>query len=49
MTEPVESTERRPLIGHPHRKRSLTTWVVPLVIIVAIMVLLPRIVALFER
>jgi hypothetical protein len=41
--------ERRPLIRHDHRKRSVRAWVVPLVIIVAIIIFLPKIVALLEK
>ena len=34
---------RRPLVVNAHRKRSIYTWLVPLVIILAIMYLLPRV------
>ncbi len=37
-----EPTGHRPLISHGHRKRSLLTWLVPLAVIIAIMVLAPK-------
>jgi hypothetical protein len=40
---------RRRLFGHDHEKRSLRTWVVPLLVIVAIIFFLPRLVALLEK
>ncbi len=48
MTDENPGNRRRPLITHHHRKRSLLTWLVPLAIIIAIMVLLPRLVNLLE-
>lgn len=39
-----KNTKRRPLIVNNHKKRSLNTWLVPLLVIVAIMVFLPRVI-----
>jgi len=39
-----KSTERRPLIVNSHKKRSLNTWLLPLLVIIAIMVFLPRVI-----
>ncbi len=39
-----KSAERRPLIVNRNKKRSLTTWLLPLLVIIAIMVFLPRII-----
>jgi|GEM_PF-6562335 len=41
--------ERKRLIRNDHQKRSVRAWILPLVIIVMIMVLLPKIVALLEK
>ena len=46
MTDETRPKRHRPLITHHHRKRSLLTWLVPLAIIIAIMVFLPKLVAL---
>jgi len=35
---------RRPLIVNPHRKRSVRVWVLPLALIVAVIVFLPRLI-----
>ncbi len=43
-----ETTERRPLIVHNHQKRSVTTWLVPLVIILAVMIFLPKVIELLD-
>ncbi len=40
---------RRRLFGHDHQKRSLRTWVIPLLVIVAIIFFLPRLVGLLEK
>ncbi len=40
---------RRRLFGHDHQKRSLRTWVIPLLVIVAIIFFLPRLVELLEK
>jgi len=40
--------KRKPLVSHHHRKRSVTQWLVPLVLIIAIMIFLPKVLALFE-
>jgi hypothetical protein len=49
LTEETRPRNRRPLISHQHRKRSLTMWLLPLAVIVAIMVFLPRLVALLAQ
>lgn len=46
MTDEIQPKRHRPLITHNHRKRSLLTWLVPLAIIIAIMVFLPKLVVL---
>ncbi len=46
MTEENRPQRPRPLITHHHRKRSVLTWLVPLAIIIAIMIFLPKLVAL---
>ena len=38
-----EITKRRPLIVNSHKKQSLNTWLVPLVIILAIIIFLPKV------
>ena len=38
-----EPTTRRPLIAHNHKKQSLNTWLVPLIIILAVIIFLPRV------
>ena len=43
-----EKPKRRPLIVNHHQKRSLNNWVVPLIIILAIMVFLPRLIAMLD-
>ena len=49
MTEETRPRNRRPLISHQYRKRSLTMWLLPLAVIVAIMIFLPRLVALLVQ
>ncbi len=39
-----KSADRRPLIVNSHKKRPLTTWLLPLLVIIAIMVFLPRVI-----
>jgi len=39
---------RRRLFDHDHDKRPLRTWVVPLLIILAVIIFLPRLVGLLE-
>jgi len=46
---PKTEAPRRRLFGHDHEKRSVRTWVIPLLVIVAIIVFLPRLVALLEK
>jgi len=46
LSDKNETTGRRPLISHEHRKRSVLAWLVPLAVIIAIMVLLPKVVGL---
>lgn len=41
--------EPRRLIRHDHRKRPLRAWIVPLIVILAIIIFLPKIVALLEK
>ncbi|MCB1182233.1 hypothetical protein KDM41_02290 [bacterium] len=42
MTTPRPSGEQGPRFGHGHRKRPLWAWVVPLLLVVALIVALPR-------
>lgn len=48
VNEGAPPKKRRPLISHPHRKRSPLTWIVLLALIIAVMVLLPRLVAVLD-
>ncbi len=41
-------TGRRPLIVNNHKKQSLNTWVVPLVVILAIIFFLPRVIDMLD-
>jgi hypothetical protein len=43
-----ESPGRRPLIVNNHKKQSVTTWLVPLVVILAIIVFLPKVIEIFD-
>ena len=47
--EPDRKEPPRRLIGHGHRKRSLWVWIVPLAIILAVIIFLPKLVALLEK
>lgn len=40
---------RRRLFGHDHQKRSVFPWVIPLLIILAVIIFLPRLVSLFDK
>ena len=40
---------RRRLFRHDHKKRSVRTWVVPLLVILGIIILLPKLVGLLEK
>ena len=42
LTTPRPSGEQGPRFGHGHRKRPLWAWVVPLLLVVALIVALPR-------
>ncbi len=41
-----ETAGRRPLIVNNHKKQSIYTWLVPLVVILAVMVFLPKVIDL---
>jgi hypothetical protein len=43
-----ETTKRRPFVVNHHQKRSVYTWLVPLVIILAIIIFLPRVMDLLD-
>jgi len=43
-----EPTIRRPLIVNNHKKQSLSTWLVPLAVILAIIIFLPRVIDLLD-
>ncbi len=50
MTEdPRPDQPRKRLFDHHHEKRPLRNWVVPLLIIVAVMVLLTKVIGLVEN
>ena len=40
---------RRRLFGHDHQKRSVFPWVIPLLVILAIIFFLPRLVSLLDK
>ncbi len=42
-----EAGERKRLIVNPHQKRSVRNWIIPLILIVAVIVFLPRLVDRF--
>lgn len=41
-----EPTARRPLVVNNHKKQSLSTWLLPLILILAIIIFLPRVIDL---
>lgn len=41
--------KNRPLIRHDHKKRPVRAWVIPLALILAIIIFLPKIVALLDK
>lgn len=43
-----EAPQRRPLVFNTNKKRSVTAWLVPLVVILAIMFFLPRVMELLD-
>lgn len=43
-----ETTGRRPLIVNSHKKQSLNTWLVPLIVILAIIIFLPKVIDLLD-
>ncbi len=47
-TEEKEPTVRRPLIVSSHKKQSLSTWLVPLAVILAVIIFLPRVIELLD-
>lgn len=44
-----QDIDRRPLVRHDHKKRPVRAWVIPLAVILAIIIFLPKIVALLEK
>ncbi len=44
-----QENPRRGLIRHDLKKRSVRSWVVPLLVVVALIFFLPRLVALLEK
>lgn len=48
MTEEPPA-KRRPLVVNPHRRRPVGVWIVPLIVIVAVIYFLPRLLALLEN
>ncbi|MCK9996069.1 MAG: hypothetical protein KAH56_07295 [Candidatus Krumholzibacteria bacterium] len=50
MTEdPRPNQPRKRLFDHHHKKRPLRTWIVPLLVIVAVMLLLTKVIGLIEK
>jgi len=47
--DPKQDRPSRQLFRHNHKKRSLRTWVIPLLVIISIILFLPRLVALLEK
>lgn len=47
--DPKTDRSHRLLFRHDHKKRSLRTWVMPLLVILAIIFLLPKLVGLLEK
>jgi len=47
-SEEKETTGCRPLIVNNHKKQSLNTWVVPLIVILAIIIFLPKVIDWLE-
>lgn len=43
-----DSAVRRPLIVSNHKKQSLNTWLVPLIVILAIIIFLPKVIELLD-
>ena len=49
MTEDQDHEDRRKrLISHEHKRRPLRNWIVPLLIVLAIIIFLPRLLELLE-
>ena len=46
MTRQDDPDAKTPRFSHDHRKRSLWTWVAPLLLVIVLIVLLPRLAAL---
>ena len=40
---------RRPLIVNPHKPKSVRVWIIPLILILAVILLLPRLLDLLDR
>lgn len=49
VAQDTQLPNRRRLVASHHHRRSLTVWLVPLAIIIAIMVFLPRLTALWDK
>jgi hypothetical protein len=49
VAEDTQMPNRPRLVSSHHHRRSLTMWLVPLAIIIAIMVFLPRLTALWDK
>jgi len=47
--DPGPDRPRKRLFDHQHQKRPLRNWIVPLLIIVAVMVLLTKVIGLVEK
>ena len=44
-----EERPRAPLFETRHKKRSVSTWLVPLIIIIAVIVFLPRVMEILDK
>ena len=47
--DPSADQPRKRLFDHHHKKRPLRNWIVPLLVIVAVMVLLTKVIGLVEK
>jgi len=47
--DPKQDRPSRLLFRHDHKRRSLRTWLIPLLVIILIILFLPRLVALLEK
>jgi len=46
--DPFPEDRRKRLIDHEHKRRPLRNWIIPLLIVLAIIIFLPRLLELLE-